>query len=306
MNGRNKAMPSATSPADGGMPLHTLRASMLVTVKGYWTDAVGYQRFLYLAGSLLLLSAAFHAVVLLVTGGSLSGDVSWRKPILFGEAFGLTALTVAWVMTFLPKRNFSGWLLGGTLGVANVGEVFWVALQQWRGVPSHFNNNTPFDAAAFAAAGFLISLAGLVILIVTLQTFLSLQASPSLAWAIKIGLLLLIAAQVFGALMIMRGGNTTGPAGAMKVPHGLALHAPQVLLGLAWLLTFTKLGEGRRTGVIAIASAGYVLLVAVSAYQSLTGLAPLQLSLGLGLVVMAGAVGIVYSYLTALLSLKTT
>lgn len=275
-------------------------------VTGYWIEAVGYQRFLYLAGGLLLLSAAFHTVILLATGGPLTGDVSWRKPILFGEAFGLTALTVAWVMTFLPKRNGLGWILAGTLGVANVGEVFWVAMQQWRGVPSHFNNSTPFDAAAFTAAGFLISLAGIVILIVTLQALFSLQASRSLAWAIRIGLLLLVAAQVFGALMIIRGSGTFTPAGAMKVPHALALHAPQVLLLLAWLLTFTKLRENRRTGVLMIAAGGCVLLVAVSAFQSLNGIAPFDFGLVLGLLVAAGAAGIVYSYATALLTLKRT
>lgn len=47
--------------------------------------------------------------------------------------------------------RFLGWLLAGALSLANTGEVFCVALQQWRGVPSHFNNSTPFDAAVFLA-----------------------------------------------------------------------------------------------------------------------------------------------------------
>lgn len=176
--------------------LGTLVRAMLGSVRGYWVRAESYQKFLYFIGALLLASAVFHTGVLIATGGSLEGPVSWRKPILFGEAFGLTALSVAWVMTFLPRYRIRGWLLAGTLGVANFGEVFWVSMQQWRGVPSHFNLATPFDAAAFTAAGGLIFFTATVITIVTLWTFLSLQAPRSFAWAIRAGMVLLIFSQL--------------------------------------------------------------------------------------------------------------
>ena len=162
--------------------------------------------FLYVIGGLLVASAVFHLAVLLVTGGSWQGSVSWRKPILFGEAFGLTCVSVAWIMTFLPKRALPGWLLAGTLGLANSGEVIWVSMQQWRGVPSHFNFETAFDAAAFnVGGGGLIFFTGVVIVAVTLWTFVSLDAPPSIAVAIPAGLILLVAAQVFGVLIIQNG-----------------------------------------------------------------------------------------------------
>jgi len=140
---------------------------MLASVRGYWAQAESYQKFLYFIGFLLLVSAVFHTGVFIVTGGSLEGDISWRKPILFGESFGLTCLSVAWIMTFLPKWCVWGWLLAGALGLANFGEVFLVAMQQWRGVPSHFNSSTPFDAAVFFLMAILIMFAGIVILMVT-------------------------------------------------------------------------------------------------------------------------------------------
>ena len=130
-----------------------LARAIVATLRGYWTHAESYQKFLYVIGGLLVASAVFHLAVLLVTGGSWQGSVSWRKPILFGEAFGLTCVSVAWIMTFLPKRALSGWLLAGTFGLANSGEVIWVSMQQWRGVPSHFNFETAFDAAAFNVGG---------------------------------------------------------------------------------------------------------------------------------------------------------
>ena len=140
-----------------------------------------------------------------MTGGSIEGDVSWRKPILFGEAFGLTSLSVAWFMTFLPKKRVRGWLLLGSLGVANFIEVFWVSLQQWRGVPSHFNFSTPFDAALFNANGVMIGFTVTVITIVAIWTLFSLQAPLSLAWAIRASMVLLVVAQIFGILILLNG-----------------------------------------------------------------------------------------------------
>jgi hypothetical protein len=274
-------------PEKSGNNLGAPIPAMQATLRGYWAQAEGYQKFLYSVGALLLASAVFHTGVLAATGGSLEGDVSWRKPILFGEAFGLTALSLAWVMTFLPKRRVVGWLLAGALGLANAGEVFLVAMQQWRGVPSHFNESTPFDEAVFAAMGVLIIFAAFVIVVVTVWTFISLQAPRSLAWAIRFGWVALVGGQLFGNLMITQGGHTFGAAGAMKVPHALTVHGPQVLPLLGWLLLFTNWSERQRTRTVLLGTVGYVGLVVVSAFQTYSGRAPLDLSLptalGLGM-----------------------
>ena len=281
-----------------------LEEDSLASLRSYWNQAEGYQKCLYSIGFLLVASAAFHAGVLIVTGGSLEGDVSWRKPILFGESFGLTALSVAWVMTFLRRWRVAGWLLAGTLGLANFGEVFLVAMQQWRGVPSHFNNTTPFDEAVFVAMGFLILFSGVVIVVVTLLTFFALQAPPSLTWAIRVGMVLLLAGQLFGIPMIRLGSHTFGAAGAMKVPHALALHAAQVLPVLAWLLLFTNRSETQRTRTVILGAVGYSVLVAISALQAFGGRAPLDPTLGVALVLGMGAVFLVGAYATALIGLR--
>src|SRR3989442_4691107 len=122
---------------------------MLASVRGYWAQAESYQKFLYFIGFLLLVSAVFHTGVFIVTGGSLEGDISWREPILFGESFGLTCLSVAWIMTFLPKWCVWGWLLAGAVWFVNFWVVVLVAMQNWGGVPSHLYNRQPFDAVVF-------------------------------------------------------------------------------------------------------------------------------------------------------------
>jgi hypothetical protein len=110
-------------------------------------------------------------------------------------------------------------------------------MQQWRGVPSHFNYSTPFDAAVFNIMGTMIVLVEIVIVLIALWTFFSLKAPPSLAWAIRLGMVLLVVSQIFGNLIIANGipqvldfqsgefisegvnsAYIFGAAGSMKVP----------------------------------------------------------------------------------------
>ena len=85
----------------------------------YWDEAESYQKLLYFTGILLLVSAIIHTVVLIATGGTLMGDVSFRKAISFGEAFGLTAVSLAWFLTFVPKKRILWWILSSIYAVAN-------------------------------------------------------------------------------------------------------------------------------------------------------------------------------------------
>jgi len=278
--------------------------AMLASIRTYWRAAQSYQRVLYFVGFLLVLSAMFHGVVLVAMRDSLEGDVSWRKPILFGESFGLTCVSVAWVMTFLAKWRFVGWLLSLALGLASAYEVIWVSFQQWRGVPSHFNNATPFDQSLFALAGISIGFTGIVILVVTIWAFVRLEAPPSFVWAIRVGLALLLLGQVFGIPMIQLGGHTFAPAGNMKVPHALALHGAQVLPLLACLLSLASWSETRRMRIIVAGAAGYCVLVAVGAFQAFRGQAPFNLSLATAFVLLVGATLLAGAYLTAVLGVR--
>ena len=77
----------------------------------FWEQRESYQTPFYLLGLLLLASGVFHGVVMIVTGGPLTGALSWRKPATFGFSFGLTLITLTWLFTFFAKRRVAGWLL---------------------------------------------------------------------------------------------------------------------------------------------------------------------------------------------------
>jgi len=194
----------------------------------------------------------------------------------------LTAISLSWFLTFLPKKRPLWWSLGGIYAVATFLEVFLVTMQIWRGVPSHFNNSTPFDAAVFAMMGISIGLHIPLMAGVLIASFMSLNAPASLKWAIRGSMFIFIAAQVFGIFMITINSHMIAPAGSMKGPHAIALHSLQILPLLAFLLMFTNWNEAERSRVIVPAISGYVGVTALVTAQAMNGLATFGLNLTQG------------------------
>jgi hypothetical protein len=220
------------------------------------------------------------------------GPVSFRKPTTFGVSFGLTTITLAWIAGHLRISDPVSWLLLAPLAVTDTAEVVWVSLQRWRGVASHFNDDSTLDALLFMVmGGGAVSVTAMVIVVVTVLAFTAMRAPPSMAFAIRTGLLILLVGQVVGGWMIQHGlgaaadGMTTGlttvgPAGVMKVPHAVAMHAVQVLPALAWLLSFAPVDERRRHTLVRAGAAGYAALVVVSVLQTASRMAPFDVGLG--------------------------
>lgn len=250
-----------------------------------WQDGRRAERIAYAVGAVLFLSGVAHAIVLIATGGSWLGPLSMRKAVTFGLSFGLTLASVAWATSFLTVRPRLRTTLLGAFTAASVAEVVLVSTQAWRGVPSHFNFETPFDNAVsmtLAAGG------GVIILTVIGFTAAALVEpgpdAPSLRLAVRAGLVVLLVALATGAVMIgrgvvaARGGDpqlayTT--AGALKPLHAVAMHAILVLPALAWVLRFTRWPEAHRLRVVRVAVAADLVLTAVIGVESFTGVDPL-------------------------------
>jgi hypothetical protein len=289
-----------------------MRASLL----GYWRQARPWQRLGYLVGTALIVVGLGHLVAWLLVGGAWAGPVSFRKPTTFGISFGLTTVTLAWVAGQLRISDRTGWLLLVPLAVADTTEVVWVSLQRWRGVAAHFNDDTALDNLLFVVmGGVAVAVAATVILVVTVLSFRAMRASPSMALAIRAGLLILLVAQGVGGWMIQHGlalaeqgatdGLTTfGAAGVMKVPHAVAIHGIQVLPALAWLLSFAALPEPRRVGLVRVAVLGYVALVVVSVLQTASGVAPFDVGVVAAVLYLLGVVLLGMALVTAVLALR--
>ncbi len=257
------------------------RETILASLRSFWTRGRHIERIGYLVGLLLLTSGIVHLGILSLGGGSWEGPLSFRKPAVFGLSFGLTLITIVWTASFLPLAERTRVALLSIFTGACILETALVSLQAWRGVPSHFNVETAFDghiARALAAGGFALVA---VIVGLTITAFRRNPAVPiSLRIALQIGFVVLCGAMAVGATMIVRGmmlvfagepARAYATGGALKPTHAVTMHAILVLPALAWLLSFADWSEQRRRRVVLMASAAYVVLVAVVAVGNIAG-----------------------------------
>ena len=237
------------------------------------------ERVGYLTAVLLLASGFLHLGMLLTSGHSWEGPLSWRKPMTFGLSFGLTLMTIVWVTSFMRLRERTRTIVLGAFTAAAVLETALITMQTWRGVPSHFNVETPFDAwVTRGLAGGGVALVVLAVALAAAAFRTPIDPLPGMKVAIRTGFLILCGAMATGAIMIARGmtlvfdGNAPAAyatGGALKPMHAVAMHAILVLPALAWLLSRTGWSEERRRRAVRVASAGYALLTAIVAVANI-------------------------------------
>lgn len=242
----------------------------------------GAVQFGILAGAALMSVGLLHGVAFLAAGGPWLGPLAWRKPFAFGLSFGLTTLTVAWIVSRIRLGERPRWLLLGPLAAATTIEVAWVSVQRARGVPSHFNLTTPADELAFAVAGGgAIAVTVAILVAVTVLVWWRPDAPRALTSAIRSGLAILLVSQAVGAVMIQRGfasvvsgGQPThavAPAGDLKVVHAVAMHGVQVLPVVALLLLAAPLSHRAALAAVRAAAVGYAGVTAGTLVLAVSG-----------------------------------
>lgn len=284
-------------------------------IAGHWHGGNRAQRWLFAVGSLLVLVGLAHLLPAVVSDHPWQGPVSFRKPILFGFSFGLTCVTLAWILSYLRVGKRAAWTLAVMIGGSSVVEVGAVSLQAFRGVPSHFNVTTgPFNAGVFGLMGVAVTFIAAAVLLATVWSFTRLDAPSPLTLGIRAGLVLLLVSQALGGQMIAHGleqvagqtgqePNIFGAAGQLKVPHALTVHAAQVLPGIAWLLGFSSVPTRLSTRITAMAVTGYASLTAVAALQTFSGRAPVDLLPASGVLLLLAVALLASSGVAALASL---
>jgi hypothetical protein len=234
-------------------------------------------RWSLLFGAMLFASGLGHLAALWITAADWSGPLSLRKPGLFGVSAGVTVWSIVWVLAQLVPHRGDRWfcsLMSGGLLL----EVGLITLQQWRGVPSHFNHATTLDALIEAIR------LGLILLVTAGVAWLCWRSrwlrpmTESQAIAIRAGLWFLLISCGLGLLTTVAGEvnlahgrppEVWGRAGVLKYPHGAALHAIQVLPLLAWLLQ--RLRVAYAAAVLRAAVVAQGLFLAHASGQTLLG-----------------------------------
>ena len=231
-------------------------------------------------GIILLASGVLHLGIYLCLQGPWEGPVSWRKPILFGISAGLTSISMGWVWSNLSKYRSDSFFSWAT-ALALVVEVGLIDLQQWRGVPSHFNRTTTLDSNIYNVMGILILGVTGVILMLTVRSFTNEVTQPTpMVIAMQSGLVYLAISCILGVLINISGDLRVqegllparyGQAGVPKFPHGVVIHALQWLPMIAWLTAKAKFGMVAQCQMSILASAATGLLLIYASIVTLLG-----------------------------------
>src|SRR5438552_15784761 len=157
-----------------------------------------WPRILWIVGTVLLATMVVHIAALAIRGGPLTGPVSLRKPADFAETGWLLTWSVALILPRLRTRAWQRHVIGGSAVLFGVGETAVMAIQAWRGVPSHYNFTTPLDAAlmrggAAGTAG--VFLIGVVVMLVAALRF---PDTASVKLGIRAGIVVLLVGCAIG------------------------------------------------------------------------------------------------------------
>jgi hypothetical protein len=248
----------------------------------------------------LLFFTALMGVTAVVALGGIFGDPRiltgvpiWLKPFKFAISLSLYAITLAWMLTLLPRRSrIAEWAATVIVAAAGV-EILVIVTQAVRGTTSHYNETSAFNSALWQSMGtsimFLFA-AHFVIALVVLRQRLADRAST---YAIRLGLGLALLGMLAAVPMVMPPGTNFGQAhtvglpdggpglplvgwstvgGDLRIGHFVGLHGLQALPLLALLLHrffAARLTVATRARLLLVAGTAYAILVVMLTWQAL-------------------------------------
>jgi len=249
------------------------------------TKSYGFIHESFARNPLLFVIAVAHVILLLIMTGiapfdgrEVMGINPWIKPIKFAASIAVYALTMGWLLYELPLREKAhrrvSWAVAGTLII----EIALITMQAARGVTSHFNNTTVFDAAIFSIMGATITFNILVAAYVALKFWKTEAKIPApYLWGIRFGLTIFVLASLEGFVMVSHSAHSVGVpdggpglpllnwstrGGDLRVAHFFGMHALQAL-PLAGYLLSTRRAEsltGNAARWVQASGAVYALL----------------------------------------------
>ena len=269
-------------------------------ISNFFVEVLNFLTELYRRNPILFGLAVFHLVLFVVLqviapfdSRQILGINPWIKPMKFATSIAIFSATMGWLLGDLPLGVAAQRFVTGGITAAMLTEISLITLQSARGVPSHFNQDTPLDGAIFSIMGLMITFSSLLALYLLVQYFLlPTDLPPAYLWGVRLGLILFLLASVEGGFMAGRLAHGVGVAdggpglpfvnwstegGDLRIAHFIGLHAIQVLplLGylfdrlnqsgflaqpLVWLWVIALLYGGLSVGLFLWAMAGHPLL----------------------------------------------
>lgn len=252
---------------------------------------------------LMLVVLAGTIVGLTIDPRVITGAPAWLKPAKFAVSIAIYTMTLAWIFTLIPEWTRTRRVVGRLTAFVMVLEMAIISAQAGRGITSHFNVSTPFNAVLFGTMGVAIIMQTLSTIAVAVALWRHPFADRALGWALRFGMSLTIVGALTGPMMTRPtaaqleaaragepmttagahtiGGPDGGPGligtgwstehGDVRVAHFVGLHALQIFAALAWLLTWLQVAPASRTRLILVAGPSYAAFYVILLVQALRG-----------------------------------
>jgi len=253
-------------------------------------------------GMLMLTALTAFSIGLVVDPRTIGGAPAWLKPEKFAVSIAIYSLTLAWIFTMLPAWRRTRTIVGWITAVVMVLEMAIIAIQAWRGAPSHFNVSTPLNAVLFSTMGAAIASQTISTIWIAIALFRETFAQRALAAALRAGMVITIVGASSAGLMttptrtqiaemresgrmVTAGAHTVGAPdggegipgtgwsrqhGDLRIPHFFGLHALQVL-PLVALIARRRRSDDAAVRIVHVATASYVGLFGTLLFEAVSG-----------------------------------
>ncbi|PRX54836.1 hypothetical protein [Flagellimonas meridianipacifica] len=244
---------------------------------------------LYWIGMFHFVLAAICLFGWMIDDRMLTGLNVWVKPLKFTISGGLYVLTSGYLITLYPfsrrKKNIVNNIISWTMLI----EIGIIVFQAARGVRSHYNGDSWFDARLFMAMGVLISIIVCTMIFFVVETIrLRLRTERHVQWAILLGWLVVLFGSWAGGQMIGQMSHNVGVAdggeglpllnwstiaGDLRIAHFFGLHGIQIIPLFAVVLTNKwKASNITKSIVVILFGLLYASWIAFTFYQAKQGI----------------------------------
>lgn len=230
---------------------------------------------------------AFAATNLFIDDRILTGINVWIKPIKFLISAIIVLWTMAWYLMAYPFKRRTATFLAVAAATLMLIENIAISTQAWRGVLSHYNNNTAFDSILFGIMGLAIGLFTIIVFWFFVKSFSpKLEYSTAMKWSFRIAWFAFLYASAVGGSMIAQNAHTVGVAdggagipffnwstegGDLRVAHFFGLHAIQVIPLVSYFISKKIKGKALTTSLSIVFALLYLGWIVFTFYQAKAG-----------------------------------
>lgn len=270
-------------------------------------------RALAVLGVVMLGTFLAAAIGIAVDPRVITGAPAWLKPAKFAISVSSYSFTLVWLLSFIQDRPRLVRAIANVTALSLSVEMAVIILQAARGVTSHFNVTTPFDAFLWYTMGTFIGILWTMSLLAAIALIRQKMPDPAFAWSLRLAVVISLVGMAEAMLMAVFQGHSVGVpdggpglpilgwstlGGDLRVAHFVGLHALQAMPLLGWLLARkTRLAAADRLRLVWGAGSAYLGLVALLTWQALRGqsvIHPDRTTLAAAAILMAAIAAIFY------------